>query len=250
MTEWRESDARLPGWTLLKNPETKSIRYRSPSGHNVGAWAYRSAQTHYEKTGIVPQEPLGTKWKSYQKDGANVYSSYKSADSEPSIEIPISGTDEVISLDLPEPKNTTASHRKSGLFTSKELSVGFQSILVIATSILAMALQLPDAQMTDVEVRAIAIPLGNITERSKYNKVVGQMIVDKSDYLQLGYALYMYTDRVATAAREKRSHEKPTGNATKHQQTAGVNGRAGSSESSGVGLKPAPAGLRSVGVGY
>lgn len=239
-----ESAARLPGWTLIRNPDTKSVRYRTPKGIEVGQWAYKSAFKHYQKTGIAPDEPLGERWKKYQKNDGP-YSSNKSGSSILSAELPVADSDETLTIELPEPKPAPASRTKSGLFTSRELSDGFATILVILTSMIAMSLTLPAAQMTDAEVKAIAIPLANIVERSKYNKTIGTMVVGKSDYLTLGYALFTYINRVTDAAREMRD-AKRSGNAQQAQgySPAGTNGHGTGAAGPTVALRTAPSGLR------
>lgn len=246
MTDRRESDARVPGWTLLKAPG-KGVRYRAPDGSEVGYYAYKSALTHYEKTGVAPQSPLGTRWMQYQKEGASIFSTDSHDKSSMRKEIPIPNSDDTLVLDLPDPKPTPSSRTKSGLFTAKELGDGSMTLLIILTSIIAMATQLPEAQMTEVELKAIAIPLGNIMERSKYNKEIGAIIVGKNDYLTLGYSLYVYIDRVGTAARVRKSNAtyQPAGNAGQNQGYAGVTGGNGNfGVASGVPLRVTPSGLR------
>lgn len=248
----KESDARVPGWTLLKAPG-KGVRYRAPDGSEVGYYAYKSALTHYEKTGVAPQSPLGTRWMQYQKDGASIFSQGSHERTSMRKEINIPDTDETLVLDLPEPKSTPSSRTKSGLFSAKELSDGAITLLVILTSLIAVSTQLPEAQMSEIELKAIAVPLGNIVERSKYNRAVGSLIVGKSDYLTLGYALYVYIDRVSSAARERKQHatHQPIGNAGQAQgnygaytgTAAGVsNGNIG--PLNGIALRAAPSGLR------
>lgn len=237
-----ESPARLPGWTLLRYPDRKGVRYRAPDGNEVGAWAYNTALSSYKKTGDPPQSPVGTSWKRFQND-AGVSSRKSSVNDEMMSFIDVPGTDESISLDLPKVSTTPASRTKSGLFTAKEMSEGIQTLLVILTSLMAVATSLPEAQMTENEVRAISIPLANIFERSKYNKVIGNMIVGKSDYLTLGYALYVYANRVAVAARERRDANQPIGPIGK-VETAPVPGTGLNGNGTGVPLRSAPSGLR------
>jgi len=240
-----ESPARVPGWTLIRGLQ-KGVRYRAPDGTEVGAWAYNTAKKQYDKTGMPPQSPIGTGWQRFQKTGS--VSSHKSPVYEELVaSIPI-GDDDEISLALPEVKPTANSRTKSGLFNAKELSTGLNAVLVIATSLIAVALSLPEAQMTETEVRAISIPLANIIERSKYNKTIGALIVDKSDYLTIGYTLYIYIDRVANAAKEKRLGQS-AGNISQATQPAGggvgLNGNGGGS-AVGVPLRPTPQGLRGI----
>lgn len=241
---FQESPAKMPGWTLLRNPDTKSVKYRSPDGYEVGPWAYKTSVKQYERTGIVPTSPVGTRWQAYQKNG-NVSSRDSSANSITDAHIDIPIDDDNIQLSIPvEPKNTPAS-RKSGLFTSRELSDGFQTVFVIVTSMIAMASQVPEAQMNDMELKAISIPLGNIIERSKYNRTVGNMIVGKSDYLTLGYASFLYLHRTGEAIGERRKHGKSTSNTSQAAWQQGNNGN-GNSAGNGpvVPLRVAPSGLR------
>ena len=239
-----ESPARLPGWTLLRYPDRKGVRYRAPDGNEVGAWAYNTALSSYRKTGDPPQSPVGTSWKKFQNN-AGVSSRKSPVNDEMTSFIDVPGTDEAISLDLPQTRPTPASRTKTGLFTAKEMSEGIQTLLVILTSLMAVATSIPEAQMTETEVKAISIPLANILERSKYNKVIGNMIVGKSDYLTLGYALYVYASRVAGAARERRDANQSIGPLGK-VETAPVPGTAAGLNGNGAGvpLRSAPTGLR------
>lgn len=234
----KQSDARVPGWKIVRSDGSSTVRYLSPNGTEVGAWAYNTVYKHWQKTGTVPQDPIGDRYKFFQKR----------TPSSPINNHTISGdigvnddpdTESVIPIPIPEPKNTSST-RKSGLFSSRDLSSGFASLLVIMTAIVAQATQIPEAQMTEVEVKAISIPLGNIVERSKYNKTIGNVIVDKYDWVQLGYALYTYIDRVGTAYGEKaRANKKPTGN------TGGVTGPQDNNSNGynpGISLRPASKG--------
>lgn len=243
-----ESPARIPGWTLMRNPDTKSVRYRAPDGSEVGAWAYNTTYKHYQKTGEALHSPLGTRWQHYSNSGGFSSRNQPNKDESPSkIHVPVTEDDELV-LELPEPKLTPASKSRSGLFTARELSDGFSAVFVILTSIMAMALALPEAQMTPTELKAISIPLGNIIERSKYNKSIGSVIVGKTDWFTLGYALFMYTERVSTSARERKA-QKNAQPAGLTQQNAQPGPAAGGSNGSyngyaGVPLHPSPAGLR------
>lgn len=238
MAEMVESAARLPGWTLLKNPVTKSVRYVAPDGSNIGAYGYKTAFKYYEKTGVVPQSPLGTR---------HLFSKDKSNESRLQVEVPVSNSDDTLVLELPETKPTSSSRTKSGLFNAREISDGLATILVIVTSMIAVSTSLPEAQMTEQEVKAISIPLANIIERSKMNKTIGSLVVDKSDFLTLGYALFVYVDRVTSAAKEKRyANNQPfrnTQQAEAARPTAGVAGLNGHGPVP-VPLRPTPTGLR------
>lgn len=243
----QESEARLPGWTLLRTIEggkVKSNRYRAPSGDEVGQWAYASALKHYQKTGVIPQSPLGNNWKKYARTSSSKSPVNNAQYEDLTIEIPIDDNESIV-VDLPESKPTPAKNTKSGLFNAKQLSEGLATILVIATAILAVITKLPEAQMTESEVRGLSIPLANIIERSRYNKIIGAAIVDKSDYMTLGYVLYTYIDRVGSAARMRKSHGEPTGYPGPTQVPAGGGiGTNGSTE--GLSYKTAPSGLRNI----
>lgn len=245
---YTESPARLPGWTLLRNPDTKSVRYRSPTGVEVGQWAYKSAFKHYEKTGQVPNEPLGERWKKYQKDGGSSYQD-KPASNILSSEFAVPNTDETVVLELPDPRPTPNSRSKAGLFTAREFADAFSTLFVILTSLIAVASQLPEAQMTDMEVKAISIPLANIIERSKYNKMVGSLVVGKSDWMTLGYALYIYFDRVSNSAKERRNAVRQSVGTSGTSPGYGPVGHTGSGNGTipaGVALRTTPTGLRGI----
>lgn len=247
MNDRKESDARVPGWKIIRFPDRGTIRYRSPNGEEVGAWAYNSVLKHYQKTGVASPSPLGTRWKAFQKDGT-VSPAISHDNSGSSISFDVPNTDEQISIDIPEasPRST----KRSGLFSSRELSLGYSNVFIILTSIIAMALQLPEAQMNEVEIKAISIPLGNITERSKYNRTVGKMLVNNVDYMQLGYALYLYFDRVSKAMRERSANNRSIKDAGQTKQPIsgqpGTNGHGTGSQSAGVFLRPTPTGHRGI----
>lgn len=235
-----ESPARIPGWTRLKQ-DTGSSFYRAPDGSTVGQWVYAKAFDSYRKTGVAPQTPPGEKWRQMRRPSSRPSPKKEEQFEELVTTIPVGDDGETIALEMPEVKQS-AHKTKSGLFSAKDISQGLSVVLVIVTALIAIATQLPDAQMTEAEVRAVSIPLGNIIERSRYNRTIGAMIVDKSDYLTLGYALYVYIDRVASAARERRANGPS-------QYTGPATGNAGSGNGAipaGVPLRPAPQGLRNV----
>lgn len=236
----------LPGWETIQQ-KGKSTKYRAPDGNIVSYYGFRSAATHYKNTGIVPQSPLGTRWKSYQEQHNASFSGGKRdrsiIDADPHVSGE-EGSDDAFVLDLPEPRPTPGKRTSSGLFTSRELSDGFATILIILTSLMAAASRVPEAQMTETEVKAISIPLANIVERSKYNKMIGMAVVGKSDYLTLGYALFTYINRVSDAQRERRNNAQPSG--TSQQNTGNGNGAVGGFNAGNIGvpLRVAPSGLR------
>lgn len=245
----QESEARLPGWTLLRTIEggkVKSNRYRAPSGDEVGQWSYASALKHYQKTGVIPQSPLGNNWKKYTRTSSAKSPASKDAYEDLTIEIPIDDNESIV-MDLPESKPTPAKSTKSGLFNAKQLSEGLATILIIVTAMLAVMTKLPEVQMTEGEVRAVSVPLANIIERSRYNKVIGAAIVDKSDYMTLGYVLYTYIDRVGTAARIRRQHgaNQPAGH-TGPSQVPGGSETGNNGATGGLSYKTAPSGLRNI----
>lgn len=237
-----ETAARIPGWTLIRE-EGKGNLYRAPDGNVVGAWVYTKAFDYYRKTGVALQTPPGNKWKKTQR-----ISSRKSPENEEQFEelvteIPVGNDGDSISLELPETKPSTHKPR-AGLFSAKELSQGMAILLAIVTTTIAVVTRLPEAQMTEAEIRAVSIPMANIIERSRYNRVIGNIIVDKSDYVALGYALYVYINRVASSARDRRENAGPT-QTTGTAPVAANNGFNGAGI--GVPLRPTPSGLRNVG---
>lgn len=240
MADIVESPARVPGWTLIRSG--KSNKYRAPNGDIVGDYSYRRIYNEYKRTGVAPQ--------SSGRNSSAPFSSHESSTNT------ISGTinepprldvwqpDEPVRLDMPAPKPTPATKTAAGKYSAKDLSIGLQTALVIITSIVAVALQVPEAQMNEQEVKAIGIPLANIIEHSRYNQTVGRLVIGKSDYALLGYALYQYVDRVTIALREKKygPQSKPAGANQPPQQPGAGNGATPSAP--GVPLHYAPTGLR------
>lgn len=194
-----ESPARVPGWVLIK--DGTSNHYRAPDGSIVGDYSYRKIYNEWKRTGVVPT--------SGKKNTGNVILSNSLEDtSTPPLQNPVVDTP-LVDIELPTPKSTPASKTPPGRYNAKELATGYATILVVVTSVLAVSKDIPEAQMTDIEIKSISIPLGNLTESSKYNKSVGNLIVGKTDWITLGYALYQYSDRVAKAVRRKNA--QPTG---------------------------------------
>jgi len=237
-----ESPARIPGWTRLKQDSGSSF-YRAPDGSEVGQFVYKQAFEHYRKTGVSLQTPPGEKWRQMRRTSSGKTPAKQETFEDLVTNIPIGDEGESIALEMPESKPSTHKPR-SGLFSAKDIGQGLSVVLVIITALLAIVTKLPEAQMTEGEVRAISIPLANIIERSRYNRTIGAMIVDKSDYLTLGYALYVYIDRVASAARERRANGPPQ----YASPTAGpTDGASNGAIPSGLPLRTTPAGLRNVG---
>ena len=237
-----EKPARLQGWTRIQEPGKGSI-YRAPDGSVVGQWVYAKAFDHYRKTGVVLQTPPGDKWRQTRRTSSHTAPEKQEHFEELVAEIPIGDDGESIYLDVPE-KEPSAKKPRAGLFSAKEMTQGIAILLTMVTTILAMATTIPEAQMTEQEVRAISIPLASIIERSKYNRVIGMFVVDKSDWMTLGYVMYLYLNRVATAARERRTNaiSQTTGVAP----ATPVAGSNGTTRGTGVPLRPASAGLRNI----
>lgn len=236
-----EAGAKVPGWTRLK--VGRASKYRAPDGQVVGSWAYSSVLKHWQRTGEALKSPLTQKagiqgsisTQNYQDNSDDINGLDFSSPQPPEPRI----------VEIPEAKPTPASKTAKGLFTARQLSEGYATALILVTSIVAVALSLPEAQMRENEVKAISIPLANLTERSRYNRMVGSIIVEKSDYLVLGYALYQYVDRVTTALRERNGNAGPVGNAPQAQGT-GPNGATGVNGTGGVPLPYASKGLRGI----
>jgi hypothetical protein len=240
-----EKPARLQGWTRIIEPGKGSI-YRAPDGSVVGQWVYAKAFDHYRHTGVVLQTPPGDKWRQVRRPSSSKSTEKQEHFEELVAEIPVGDDGDSIYLDLPE-KEPSKKAPRAGLFSAKEMTQGIGVLLTIATTLIAMATSLPEAQMTEQEVRAISIPLASIIERSKYNRVVGMFVVDKSDWMTLGYVLYLYIDRVATAARLRRESgtQQSVRPAAQAPAAAGNNG-AGTIIGTGLPLRPAQAGLRNI----
>lgn len=231
-----ETDALVPGWTRFKQGKTQ--KYRSPDGTVYGYWAYSKVYRHYRNTGETLDVPPGPRYGGQQR---NTSSQPHSEDISWLDNEPETG----FKIEMPEPKPTPSGKTAKGLFTAKQLSEGFGTGLIILTSIAAAATRVPEIQMRENEVKAISIPLGNITERSKYNATIGKLLVDNSDYAIMGYALYQYIDRVSTAINERKQANGPIRNDS--QVASG--GQSGISNGNGYGPAPlpySPKGLRGI----
>lgn len=241
MADIVESPARVPGWTLIRSG--KSNKYRAPNGDLVGDYSYRRIYNEYKRTGVAPQSSGRNSSASFSPHESSTTDIKGTIDEAPRLDV--WQPDEPVKLDMPTPKPTPATKTAAGKYSAKDLSVGLQTALVIVTSIVAVATQLPEAQMNEQEVKAIAIPLANILERSRYNQTVGRLVIGKSDYALLGYALYQYVDRVTVAAREKKYGPKsqPPG-ANQPYPAAGSGNGAVPAQGAGVPLHYAPTGLR------
>lgn len=100
-------------------------------------------------------------------------------------------------LNLPDPKShpSKSGRRPENGATSKELADGLYITLSIVTSIVAM-FTIPDLAMGDVEAKSISIPAGNLLEPTELNKRFGRMIAASGDWQLLGYAMWLYIERV------------------------------------------------------
>lgn len=120
--------------------------------------------------------------------------------------------EEPADLGLPEAKIKT-SRPSAGKASSKELSIAFQTNLLIVTSMLALLVSFPDIAMSEMEAQTIAIPAANLFESTDMNRRIGKMIAGSGDYSLLGYAIYLYLFRVVAAQRERNPrvrHQKAT----------------------------------------
>lgn len=251
-----ETDARVPGWKLVREPG-RSHKYLSPDGQLIGDWAYRRVYQHYQRTGEASQSPIRATGRADRQPPkqTGTYVPYSHPESIPGLildapqpqqqsrhEVPPQQFD---NIELPEPKLTPSGRTAQNKFSAKEISLGVQTLFILVTSILAIASHISDVQMTELEVKAIAIPLANIIERSKFNQTIGTLVVGKSDYIMLGYALYSYMDRTTTALREKRhGFQEPAGTNTAFEGAA-VRGN-GYTGTPGAAIKYSPSGLRGI----
>ena len=95
--------------------------------------------------------------------------------------------------------------------TPSELTLTASMLLLVVTSLIAFFLRIPEAEMAPSESAAIATPIGNIVSSSNLNKKYGKYLRDSSDYVALGYSLYVYTHRVAVQVRSRREYEQRAG---------------------------------------
>jgi hypothetical protein len=153
-------------------------------------------------------------------------------------------------IDLPTAKPRTGSKPQGGRASARELSDSFQTTLLIATSLVALLLKFPDLGMTESESKGIAIPLANILEKSRLNERFGRMIANSGDYQLLGYALYLYLDRVTTAINVRRQNfaaaqqpSQPIDTTSATGSSSGLQPAAGNGyQSTGANLPYAPTG--------
>lgn len=250
--EITEGPAKVPGWYIIK--EGQSVKYKSPDGEIVGPVRYRRVYNHWKATGeIIGLPPSGnpkqqvsfssfnsSKTQDYVPDyTSTTFQPQEAQPEEPSI---------LSQIELPVASPTPARKTPSGNFAAKELSIGLQTVLVIGTSIIAMMTKLPEAQMQKNEVQAISVPAANLIERSKYNKVIGSMIVGQSDWLMLGYSTFAYVNRVGDAIREKRQHNELLKSTGHTQPITGSGTTAGNGHQANIGVPYARQGISRPGV--
>lgn len=242
------TDARIPGWKMVTY-ENKSRRYISPWDNlSVGDSTYRKFYKHYAESGIMPKkEELPATARVFGSDDTepkqakeNIPSSsyVPSTSGQPAInDSSMAEPEELLPFDMPEAKSKPGrSSVKSA--NSKELSTALQFLMLISTSVIAMAVSIPDITVTETEAKAIAIPLANILEPTDFNKKFGRYIVGTNDYGLLGYALYAYLYRVSSAVREKRNAVSRPGQATQPATSTG-NSSSGTVPTTGAGTNGA-----------
>jgi hypothetical protein len=101
----------------------------------------------------------------------------------------------------PDPKLDQSRSRAGNRATPKELADGLYISLSIATSIVALIIRDPYLAMTDLEAKNIAIPAANLLSKTKLNEKFGRLIAESGDWQLLGYALWMYFQRVGEHLR-------------------------------------------------
>src|SRR5258708_12029363 len=110
----------------------------------------------------------------------------------------------------PDPKLDQSRSRAGNRATPRELADGFYISISIVTSIVALILREPSLSATDLEAQAIAVPAANLFAKSKFNEKFGRYIASSGDYQLLGYALWMYGNRVISTIQAKKAQRQPT----------------------------------------
>jgi hypothetical protein len=208
------TDARIPGWKMITY-ENKSRRYISPWDLSVGDSTYRKFYKRYVDSGIMPKREelpstarvFGSEDTEPKQAQENIpsFSYVSSTSGQPAIDNnSMAEPEELLPFDVPEAKPKTGRSTAKAA-NSKELSTALQFLILISTSVVAMAVSIPDITATETEAKAIAIPLANLLEPTDFNRKFGRYIVGTNDYGLLGYALYAYLYRVSSAIKEKRN---------------------------------------------
>jgi hypothetical protein len=238
-----------PGWVKITSGNSR--RYRSPGGLDISAARFMLLAQRFRGQKYIPESDIPAKpstkpstffsGKTGASGSKSTHPDGTTAKSEISDDKPI---------DLPEARPRVGSKPQGGRASARELSDSFQTTLLIATSLVALLLKFPDLAMNEAESKGIAIPLANILEKSRLNERFGRMIANSGDYQLLGYALYLYLDRVTTALNVRRQNfaaaqhsSQPIDIASTGQPSGGLQPAAGNGfQSTGANLPYSPAG--------
>lgn len=216
----------FPGWKRLEIGSNR--RWRSPGGIEISNSQFvKLRKLHAD--GVIPESELvstGSTVMTSLRSAASAAKSFIADVSTPAPQVvqttdrpnigktqppnahpaphpqPTIPTDEdvVTEFSLPEPKVHAQRGRPTGnKATEKELADGIYVSLAIITSVIALLIQVPEAAMTDQEAKTISIPAANLLAKSKLNERFGRLIAGSGDWQMLGYALYLYGQRVVTA---------------------------------------------------
>lgn len=189
LTDW-------PGWYRLSNGGNR--QYRSPGGLIISNRRFTELALKYKGHTFIPESDILPKPK--KSFFSQVGSMKTSMSSKPvSDTISVQDTDTPITLPDATPKET---RRRAGRATAKEISDGLYLSLSILTSIVQFITKTPGIAMTEMEAKHIAIPAANLLEPTWINDKFGQFIAGSGDWQLLGYALWLYGERVAYRVKE------------------------------------------------
>lgn len=126
---------------------------------------------------------------------------------------------EVVDLPNAPQDKPTPEVKKLGLATAEELAMLAYYGVMIATAILAFGTKTPALAMTHEEGWALAVPIGNILQRSELNRRYGTALRDGGDWAAIGYVLYAYLMRAGQQVNRQRQSGQLPANAPR-QPTA------------------------------
>jgi len=235
-----------PGWTRIQSGNTR--RYRSPGGLEVSNARWIILSQKYRGQKFIPEAEILPKPKPQPTSFFSTKTERVPSGQQKFMPETPSKQKEETPLDLPDARPRVGSKPQGGRASARELGDSFQTTLLIATALVALLTKFPDLAMTEMEAKGIAIPLANILEKSKINERFGRMIANSGDYQLLGYALYLYLDRVGTAVNVRRNNVRQqfaqpvdTSSISNATGAGGVQPSAGNGyQSSGANLPYAP----------
>lgn len=210
-----------PGWKKLQLGGTR--HYISPGGVKITAYRFAQLALRYRGQSYIPEaDILPGPDKTNQGFFGQILSGSKATKTnQPKPDQPSTNQESTNQEEIfvpPEPK-PHAGRSGGSRASPKELSDGMYISISIATSIVALLLREPQLAATDLEAKNIAIPAANLLAKSKLNERFGRLIAESGDWQLLGYAIWMYFNRVFDVVKVKRENSGPKSNAPRTSST-------------------------------